>query len=181
MRALMALGFLDEKCGIDSNASALRRSRTLHAPRFAVLMRSSERPMNIFERDWHARPGASEGTVQQLVDTVSIELPAAYLALLKLTNGGEGPLCRQPYHLQLDSAETVLETAASERLTEFFPGFLIIGSNGGGEYIALDARESGALPVVALDMTNADLKDTVLPIAENFDAFVELIGIAATA
>jgi len=58
---------------------------------------------------------------------------------------------------------------------------LIIGSNGGGEYIALDARESGALPVVALDMTNADLKDTVLPIAENFDAFVELIGIAATA
>jgi hypothetical protein len=61
----------------------------------------------------------------------------------------------------------------------FFPGFLIIGSNGGGEYIALDARAPDRLPVVALDMTNADLRDTVLPIAKDFDAFVELIGIEA--
>jgi len=49
----------------------------------------------------------------------------------------------------------------------------------GGEYIALDARAPHGLPVVALDMTNADLRDTVLPIANDFDAFVELIGIEA--
>ncbi|OQW61047.1 MAG: hypothetical protein A4S17_09815 [Proteobacteria bacterium HN_bin10] len=135
--------------------------------------------MSVLERDWHARPGASDDAVQHLVDAISIELPAAYLALLKLTNGGEGPLSRQPYHLQLDAAETVVETAISGRLEEFFPGFLIIGSNGGGEYIALDARAPDGLPVVALDMTNADLRDTVLPIAKDFDAFVELIGIEA--
>ena len=135
--------------------------------------------MSILERDWHARPGASEDAIQQLVDALSIELPSAYLALLKLTNGGEGPLSRQPYHLQLDAAETVMETAISERLDDFFPGFLIIGSNGGGEYIALDAREAGGLPVVALDMTNGDLRDTLLLIAKDFDAFMELIGIEA--
>jgi hypothetical protein len=29
-------------------------------------------------------------------------------------------------------------------------------------------------------MTNADLRDTVLPIAKDFESFIELIGIEAT-
>lgn len=117
--------------------------------------------------------------MQRLIRATSIDLPAAYLSLLRSSNGGEGPLSEQPYYLQLDAAETVAETAMSGRLDEIFPGFLIIGSNGAGEYIALDARQSGKMPVVALDMINSDISDTVLLIAENFEAFVELIGVEA--
>lgn len=135
--------------------------------------------MSILQRDWHAVPGASDQEVQRLVDVVPFELPGAYLALLRLSNGGEGPLSRDPFYLCLDPSKIVADTAASGRQNEFFPGFLIIGSNGGGEFIAFNARIAGELPVVALDMNNADLRDTILPIASNFEAFMELIGFEA--
>lgn len=136
--------------------------------------------MGILERDWVGLPGASEEAIQRLAKTIPIVLPSSYLALLRLTNGGEGPLARQPYNLCLDAAETVVEAATSRRHEEFFPGFIIIGSDGGGELIALDARTSDALPVVALDMTNIDLHETVQSIAPDFDAFINLIGVEAS-
>ena len=60
---------------------------------------------------------------------------------------------------------------------EFFPGFLVIGSNGGGEYVAFDMRGSEPWPVVSLDMTNIDLTESVQLIAEDFDTFLSLVGI----
>ena len=53
----------------------------------------------------------------------------------------------------------------------------MIGSNGGGEFVAFDARTPGPLAVVAIDMTNIDLDESVLPIASDFNAFIDLIGI----
>jgi hypothetical protein len=135
--------------------------------------------MNILDRDWHAVEGASEPAIERLLKAVPRQLPASYLALLRTTNGGEGPLARQPYYFQLDSAEVVAEAAESKQHEEFFPGFVVIGSNGAGEFIALDARTSGPLAVVAIDMTNIDLDESVLPIAPDFDAFIDLIGIEA--
>jgi hypothetical protein len=66
--------------------------------------------MSILERDWRAAPGASDEAIRQLVEAASIPLPNSYLLLLRLTNGGEGPLGRQPLWLQLDAAEAVMET-----------------------------------------------------------------------
>lgn len=131
----------------------------------------------VLRRDWLAKPGASQAELQALQDGLSVELPESYVALLALTNGGEGPLAVQPYHFALDEADYVLRTAQSGRLEEFFPGFLVFGSNGGGEYIALDARGQAPWPVVALDMTNGDLDETVLAIAPDFDTFLDLVGI----
>src|SRR5262249_43729596 len=117
--------------------------------------------------------------IEQLRKAVPRQLPDPYLALLRTTNGGEGPLARQPYYLRLDPAEVVAEAAASKQHEEFFPGFVVIGSNGGGEFIALDVRAPGPLAVVAIDMTNIDLEESILPIAPDFDAFIDLIGIDA--
>jgi hypothetical protein len=49
-------------------------------------------------------------------------------------------LAVQPYLAILDSAEEVAASILRGEHDEFYPGFLMIGSNGGGEYIALDAR-----------------------------------------
>jgi SMI1 / KNR4 family (SUKH-1) len=133
--------------------------------------------MSILDRDWHAVAGASESAIEQLCRAVLCPLPASYLALLRTTNGGEGPLARQPYYVLLDSAENVADAAKGKHHEEFFPGFVVIGSNGGGEFIALDARTPGPLAVVAIDMTNIDLDESVLPIASDFDAFINLLGI----
>jgi SMI1 / KNR4 family (SUKH-1) len=135
--------------------------------------------LNLLLRDWLPNNGASETAIQQLSKAAPRPLPESYLSLLKKTNGGEGPLARQPYFLQLDSAETVTDTAINKRHEEYFPEFFVIGSNGGGGYIAIDLREFGLMPIVAVDMTNINLEESVLHIAPDFDFFLELIGIEA--
>jgi SMI1 / KNR4 family (SUKH-1) len=105
-----------------------------------------------------------------------VELPSEYLSFLRQSNGGEGPLGAQPFYLQIDPAEEVALALEQRRHEAFFPGFIMIGSDGGGEYIALDVRGSAPWPVVAIDMTNSDLSESVLPIAPSFVAFSDLIG-----
>ena len=136
--------------------------------------------MSVLDRDWNAVPGASDEAIDRLRKAVPIRLPESYVSLLRLTNGGEGPLSRPPFYFCLDSAEYVADVVVNKTHEEFFPGFLMIGSNGGGEFIAFDLRTPGTLPLVALDMNNADLTETVLPVAENFDAFIEVVGVEAT-
>jgi SMI1 / KNR4 family (SUKH-1) len=135
--------------------------------------------LNLLIRDWLASKGASETAIKKLCHAAPRPLPESYLSLLSLTNGGEGPLAVQPFYLQLDTAETVTDTAITKRHKENFPGFFIIGSNGGGEYIAFDFREHGSMPIVAIDMTNINLKESILTIAPDFDVFIEQIGIEA--
>jgi SMI1 / KNR4 family (SUKH-1) len=135
--------------------------------------------LNLLLRDWLPNKGATETAIKRLCKAAPRPLPDSYLSLLKKTNGGEGPLARQPYFLQLDSAETVTDTALNKRHEEYFPEFFMIGSNGGGEFIAMDMRELGQMPIVAVDMTNINLEESVLPIAPDFDIFIELIGVEA--
>jgi len=134
---------------------------------------------DILKRAWCANPGASQAELDELRGAVAVSLPESYLELLSLSNGGEGPLAAQPYLLILDEVAEVLATLRSGRVEEFFAGFVIIGSNGGGEYVALDTRGAEPWPVVALDMCNSDLVSSVLPIAPNFDVFAELVGVEA--
>jgi SMI1 / KNR4 family (SUKH-1) len=133
--------------------------------------------MDLFERDWSRRGSAPESEIDHLVSVSPVELPAAYLSLLRVSNGGEGPLAVQPYLVILDNAERVANAIAGADHQEFFPGFVMIGSNGGGEYIALDTRKAAPWPVVAIDMVNIDLDESVLHIAASFDAFLDLLGI----
>jgi hypothetical protein len=128
------------------------------------------------DREWHAVAGATDASLARLVAASPVELPSDYLRFLAFSNGGEGPLGVQPFYFQIDPADEAALALADRRHEEFFPGFVIIGSNGGGEYVALDVRGSLPWPVVALDMTNADLDQSVLIIASSFAAFVDLVG-----
>lgn len=135
--------------------------------------------MSVFDRNWLSMPGASAEALGRLIQVAPIPLPASYISLLRLSNGGEGPLRVQPLYFCLDEAEYVADTIINKTHEEFFPGFLMIGSNGGGEFVAFDMRTPGRLPVVALDMTNCDLSETVLPVADSFDDFIEIVGVEA--
>lgn len=128
------------------------------------------------DREWASVPGADDDTLKRLMTSSAVELPSEYLAFLRHSNGGEGPLAAQPYYVQIDPADEVAAGLEQRRHDEFFPGFVMIGSNGGGEYIALDVRGSAPWPVVAIDMTNCDIAESVRPIASSFAAFSDLIG-----
>jgi len=53
-------------------------------------------------------------------------------------------------------------------------GFLIFGSNGGGEYLAFDLRKEAPLPVVMIDMVAGPSSAKL--VASDFDAFLGLVG-----
>jgi len=77
-------------------------------------------------------------------------------------------------------AEDALKYKAARTYEEYFPIFFIFGSSGGGEYVAFDLRGgSPPWPVVAIDMTNIDLDESVDPIAADFKSFLEHVGLEA--
>ncbi len=132
-------------------------------------------------RNWLRREGARPEALQRLRSLSPVDLPEAYYQLMAFSNGGEGPISKQPYYFQLDPVEWASEALHRGLEDEFFPGFIIFGSNGGGEYIAFDVRGPPPWPIVALDMTNATLEESLLPIASNFDEFLDLVGVESAA
>jgi hypothetical protein len=124
-------------------------------------------------RDWYAVAGASPEAIQELLNAAPNELPASYLELLSVSNGGEGPLPVNPFNLCLDSAQEVAARLASGHAKA--DGFMIFGSNGSGEYLAFDTRRGAPWPVVTIDMVVGSASAEV--VATDFDAFIDLIGV----
>jgi predicted metal-dependent HD superfamily phosphohydrolase len=129
-------------------------------------------------RKWFKFPGASREALEALRAGAGVELPGEYFDLLAFSNGGEGPLDVMPLNFCLDSAEDALRRNQVEKLyEEFFPGFFVFGTSGGGEYIAFDLRGARPWPVVAIDATNIDLDESVDPIAVDFKSFLGHVGV----
>jgi len=126
-------------------------------------------------RDWKGRLGSEERSINNLQRQLSFALPDEYLNLLRFSDGGEGPLAENPYYFQLDDAKTALTCAASDNHDRSdLSGFFIFGSNGGGEFMALDVRREPPYPVVCIDMVAGG--ESALHVADNFKLFLELIG-----
>lgn len=127
-------------------------------------------------RDWFTVDGAAAEELSRLRAVAPHDLPERYLDLLAFSNGGEGPLPSKPYNLCLDSAGTVAETIGSANYGQAdLQGFLIIGGNGGGEYVAFDIRSGAPWPIVMIDMVAGG--DSVEVIAPDFDTFYDRIGV----
>lgn len=75
----------------------------------------------------------------------------SYLAHVRLSKkGGEGEIDLQPGYCILWPVEAVFINGSDYQVTDYAPGFLAFGSNGGGELFAFDMREPGKAPVVIL-------------------------------
>ena len=131
-------------------------------------------------RDWYRVAGATAEDLARLESVAPSHLPARYLDLLAFSNGGEGPLAVAPYNLCLDSALTVANGISSGNYGRpDLGGFIIFGSNGGGEYLAFDTKTTTPWPVVTIDMVAGGHSAEV--IASDFDAFCDRIGVEAEA
>lgn len=125
---------------------------------------------------WQSKEGAASEDLAKLVAASKIALPEDYLSFLRVSNGGQGPLPVEPFWLALDSVNTVTDTLAVGTFTEFFPSFIVIGSNGAGEGIAFNFRSGGEAEVDYFDMTNTDLAESVQPLAASFTELLALAG-----
>jgi hypothetical protein len=125
---------------------------------------------------WRGCPPAKRKSLDGLAADSQFPLPPEYLEFLRCTNGGEGDLAVQPYWICFWPAEEVLTHNARYSVGEFAPGFFGIGSNGGGELIALDTRSSAPYPVVAIPFIPLDPAES-LNVSASFRDLVPLIGV----
>src|SRR5262245_59858416 len=125
---------------------------------------------------WTRREAPAEpGAVAALSATSGIELPEAYLALLRLSNGGEGPLGVEPGWFRLWPVEEILALNRGYEVHEYLPGLFGFGSNGGGELFAFDTRRGPPWPIVMAPFIGME-KDTLVEIASDFAEFLRLTG-----
>lgn len=125
-------------------------------------------------RDWSARPPASEEAIEQLRQHASSALPEAYVALLRYSNGGEGPLALPPLYFMLYEVEYTSEVNQSPYQRQWYPGFFVFGSNGGLETIAFDTRGKEHWPIVMYDPIAGT--ESAVTIAKNMEDFIRAIG-----
>lgn len=143
----------------------------------------SPQPLNDWKKmllpnaKWHGNPPASPAAQEMLAKTSGVELPDEYMAFLAFSNGGEGPLSVAPGYIVVDSAEDAISQKERKTFDEFFPGFFMFGGNGAGELLAFDLRGAKPWPVVMIDMTNIDLKESVVRVTEDFSHLLSHIGV----
>ena len=124
---------------------------------------------------WDRQQPAPPEAIQKLVQNAGKELPEAYLALLRYSDGGDGMLSIQPGWLQLWSSTVVIENNKDYEIEEYIPGFFGFGSSGGGELLAFDTRNGQPWKVVIIPFVPMSI-DLAIVIAQDFEEFIRAIG-----
>lgn len=125
------------------------------------------------EINWEFSEGASEREIAKLISSVEIQLPDAYLNLLRKHNGGEGDLSLEPVWLQLWSIDEVIDTCHAKSFVEY-PGFFFFASNGGLESLAFKIEDENCIEIFMFDPIEG--VSSGIKIANNFAEFEEAIG-----
>jgi hypothetical protein len=118
---------------------------------------------------FNQNPGASALDIQECEANLGLNLPAEYAELLKTTNGGEGFI--QESYLILWRTDEIGPLNQSYEVEKYAQGFLVFGSNGGGEAYGLDMRNEACrvvqIPFIGMSWNEAQ------PMGESFNAFLE--------
>jgi len=139
-------------------------------------------------RKWRTRAPADEAKIADLIREAQISLPAEYLDLLRVTDGGEGNIALSPLYLQLYSVDECIETLRDPSVKYCLespdalnrpanPDFFIFASNGGLESIAFDLRCGSTRPVVMIDLIAGS--ESAKQIAPDIVTFINAIGLEA--
>jgi SMI1 / KNR4 family (SUKH-1) len=129
---------------------------------------------------WRPAAPAEPGALRELVAATPSQLPEAYLALLQVSDGGEGDLGVQPCWCCLWPARDVHRFHEEYEVPRYAPGLLAFASNGGGELLAFDLRNGPPYPIVSVPCIGMTLKEARL-VAADFESFVYLLGRAPAA
>ncbi|HEV7509646.1 MAG TPA: SMI1/KNR4 family protein [Thermoanaerobaculia bacterium] len=116
-------------------------------------------------------PAAAEG-IAAAERALSKPLPRDFQEFLQLTNGGEGHIGDN--YVMLWRAEELGRYNEDYQVTEYAPGLLLFGSDGGGEGFAFDTRTTPPT-VVTVPFVGMSLK-YAKPVALTFTAFLEKLG-----
>jgi hypothetical protein len=117
-------------------------------------------------------PGATDALIAETELRLKLKLPEDYLEFLRLMNGGEGFIGESSYAFLWGVDElATLNEAYSVR--QYASGFLIFGSDGGGEAYGFDTRTT-PWPVVQVPFVGMDWSAARL-MGSTFDDFLQTL------
>jgi len=122
---------------------------------------------------FNAGPPARASAISELESKTGALLPKGYAQFLREMDGGEGFIGGSAYVILWPASE-VVDMNNGYHVSEFAPGLLLIGTDGGGEGYAFDTR-SGTLNIVAIPLVGMDLNEVRI-LATDFDGFLRALS-----
>lgn len=104
---------------------------------------------------------------EEITEVCGVRLIPGYLSFMKRHNGGEGDIGSS--WLQLYPLEELESVNYMYEITEFLPGHILIGSNGGGEFYGIDSEGNLFVVPAAFDPEDTDILGT------DMNQFAELV------
>ena len=120
---------------------------------------------------WDGNPPATEEDVAALVAASPVPLPAAYLALLRLSDGGSASLSNYPGDVRIWSARTAVDYNDGYEVQRWHPGFIAFGDNEGPDMVGFDIRKGEPYPVCAVSFAPMEWS-AALGTVPDFMAFI---------
>ena len=119
--------------------------------------------------EFNRSPGAPPSSIAHCESQLGLKLPVDYADFLKTADGGEGFLGEN--YLILWSCDELPQLNLSYEVAKFLLGFLIFGSDGGGEAYGFDIR-SDPWKIVQIPFIGMNWGDA-RPMGPSFNAFLE--------
>ena len=123
---------------------------------------------------FNGSPGADPVAISAFESASGISLPVEYKKFLLRTNGGEGFAGNS--YLILWRIEELKEANDACEVARCVPGLLFFGSDGGGEAMAFDCRNS-SMAVVSVPFIGMEF-DVARSISPDFDGFLAAMACA---
>lgn len=120
-------------------------------------------------------PPASGSSLATLRQEAPANTPEAYFDLLRVTDGGECEIPVQPWVVAFWPANEVISHNTAYEVERWWPGLFGIGTNGGGELLALDTRTDSPWPVVVVSLSGGTQEDIEV-VASDFKSFAKMLG-----
>jgi len=121
------------------------------------------------------RSPADESQIRDLRELTGFSLPRDYLEFLKVSNGGAGPLCIEPWAFSIWSAEEVIRKNLEYRLNEWTPNCFACGTNRGDDFLMFrKTDDTGAVYIIPMFVTS---ECDALLVAYDFEMFAMACGV----
>ena len=118
-------------------------------------------------------PPATEEEICACMESLPGELPAGYVAFLRMANGGDGFVGENAYVILWKCGELAEMNEAYE-VKDYAPGLLLFGSDGGGEAFGFDTRDAD-WPIVQVPFIGMGWR-YAKPCGKSFAGFLEWLG-----
>lgn len=98
----------------------------------------------------------SKEEIEKVEEELKVKFPPDYIEFMITTNGGEGNIGES--YLRLWKIEELVESNEDYSVSEFAPGLIIIGSDGGGTAFGYNFREETPI-LVEIDFIGMDIEN----------------------